>query len=246
MKRALATALIALGAALSGGSASANEPANDEPAFNAKHAVLAEAFAPERFFRGRFGFDPLLTILHLGDDYSYPIYAIAVFRGCHRDDAEGDRSCIDRLRARMVRAPYDGEPERPRYRGLELLTTLRTLAVSNREELITVLDKGAVEWLEADLATCPAALAKAREAEKLAFFNQSLVADDDDMAIVIHSDTIKLTFTPNYFTKLSFDGSPLRGTPGLWGYDFAQSLEECWVPSQATPPWHHGSEEDSE
>ncbi|MFY8196835.1 MAG: hypothetical protein ACOVKV_17335 [Novosphingobium sp.] len=200
--------------------------------------VLAEAFDPERFFDGRYVEAPILTIRYLGDDYDFPVYAIALYKGCHDVDAEGDRSCLDRLQARMIRAPYDGEPERPRWRGTRLLEDLRTRGVSSRKELLKALDDGAVEWLEADLATCPAALNNARSTDELRWFGEPLVQEpSDEMAIIMHFDTIDVRFRPNYFTDFRYQGHVGDGLPSGWADAFAKSLESCWKPATAIRPW---------
>lgn len=200
--------------------------------------VLAEAFDPERFFGGRFVEAPVLTIRYLGDDYDYPVYAIALYRGCHDTDAEGDLTCRDRLRARMVRAPYDGEPERPRWRGTRLLEELRKRGVSSRKELLEALDDGAVEWLEADLAACPNALEHARDTKELRWFGEPLVPEpSNNIAVVMHFDTVDVRFRPNYFTDFRYQGLVDTKLPSGWADAFAKSLESCWKPAAAIRPW---------
>ncbi len=215
--------------------------------FNLHQAVLAEAFDPERFFEGRYIADPILTVRYLGDDYDYPVYGLALYKGCHDADAEGDRSCRDRLQVRMVRAPYDGEPERPRWRGTRLLNELGTKGVSSREELLKALDNGAVEWLEADLATCPAALNHARTTDDLRWFGVPLVEEpSDSIAIVLHADTVEVRFRPNYFTDVRYEGAVDDDLPSGWAVEFAKSLENCWKPSAATRPWRREVAKDND
>jgi len=219
--------------------------ADDSAAFNLNQTVLADAFDPERFFAGRYISDPILTIRYLGDDYDYPVYAIALYKGCHADDPEGDQTCRERLRARMVRAPYDGEPERPRWRGTKLLADLGKLAVSSRSELHAALDLGMVEWLEADLATCPAAMRHARDIGELRWFGVPLVEEpSDSIAIVLHADTVDVRFRPNYFTDVRYTGHVDNDLPSGWAVGLAQSLGDCWTPSNAMPPWRRKPIED--
>jgi hypothetical protein len=212
--------------------------AENRRGFDVHKAVLAEAFDPERFFDGRYVDAPVLTIRYLGDDYDYPVYAIALFKGCHDADAEGDRSCRERLQVRMIRAPYDGEPERPRWRGTRLLEELRSRGVSSRKELLQALDDGAVEWLEADLAACPAALEHARSTGDLRWFSEPLVQEpSDNIAIVLHADTVDVRFRPNYFTDFRYTGIVDDDLPNGWANAFAKSLETCWRPATAIRPW---------
>jgi len=206
--------------------------------FDLHQTVLAEAFDPERFFDGKYIDDPILTVRYLGDDYDYPVYALALYKGCHDADAEGDRSCRDRLQVRMVRAPYDGEPERPRWRGTRLLEELSTRGVSSRKELLAALDDGAVEWLEADLAACPAAMAHARTTDNLRWFGVPLIEEpSDSIAIVLHADTVDVRFRPNYFTDVRYEGIVDDAFPSGWAEEFTKSLESCWKPSTAPRPW---------
>lgn len=235
--RLLAAALICL--------AALPVQAEDRRGFDLHQTVLAEAFDPERFFDGRYIEAPLLTIRYLGDDYDYPVYAIALYKGCHDADAEGDRSCRDRLQARMIRAPYDGEPERPRWRGTRLLEELRNRGVSSRKELFAALDDGAVEWLEADLAACPAALQQARATGDLRWFGEPLVPGaSDNIAIVLHFDTVDVRFRPNYFTDFRYQGHVDADLPSGWADAFATSLENCWKPATATRPWRRAPAKD--
>lgn len=214
--------------------------------FNLHQAVLAEAFDPERFFGGGYA-EPVLTVRYLGDDYDYPVYALALYKGCHDADAEGDRSCRERLQVRMVRAPYEGEPERPRWRGTKLLGDLRTRGVSSQRELLAALDNGAVEWLEADLATCPAALSHARNTANLRWFGAPLVEEpSDSIAIVLHADTVDVRFRPNYFTDVRFKGIVDDDFPSGWAEGFAKSLENCWTPSAAIRPWRRAVTKDTD
>lgn len=212
--------------------------AENRRGFDLHQTVLAEAFDPERFFDGNYVDSPILTIRYLGDDYDYPVYAIALFKGCHDADAEGDRSCRDRLQARMVRAPYDGEPQRPRWRGTRLLEELRIRGISSHKELLQALDNGVVEWLEADLATCPAALQHARNTADLRWFGEPLVPEaSEGIAIVIHYDTVDVRFRPNYFTDVRYQGHVDDSLPSGWADAFAKSLETCWKPATAIRPW---------
>lgn len=214
--------------------------------FDLHQAVLAEAFDPERFFDGGY-VKPVLTVRYLGDDYDYPVYALALYKGCFEADAGGDRSCRERLQVRMIRAPYDGEPERPRWRGTKLLGDLRTRGVSSQKELLAALDSGAVEWLEADLAKCPAAMEHAGTTDNLRWFGVPLVEEPSDgIAIVLHADTVEVRFRPNYFTDVRYEGIVDADLPSGWADRFAKSLENCWKPSAATRPWRRSVAKDTD
>lgn len=82
-----------------------------QPSFDFRERTRALAFDPARFFSEQS--EPAMSVRYLGDDYGYPVYAIAVRRGCtDADRGEGRRTCGERLIARMVRSPYKGEPPR--------------------------------------------------------------------------------------------------------------------------------------
>lgn len=219
--------------------------AEDQGEFDLHNTLLADAFDPETFFQDRYRFAPLLTIRYLGDDWDYPVYAIALFEGCHSDDPEGDRSCQNRLQARMMRAPYDGEPGRPRWRGSKLLGDLRTSGVASREALLDALDTGMVEWLEIDLAECPSGLNYAKKVEGVRWFGESLVTEPaSQITIMAHFDTIDMRFRPNHYSDFRYSGYVDDDVPSGWADGFARSLENCWKPSKATPPWRRAPIED--
>lgn len=213
----------------------------EQEKFSIHATLLSEVFVPEKFFQEDMLTEPLLTITYTGDDWNWPVYALALFKGCHAGDAGDYSSCGDRYTVRMVRGPWDesdGELERPRWRGSALLSNLKDRGVSDRDELFQALDEGAVEWLESDLEQCPAAMKFAETSPDLAWFAQPLIPEpDDEIRIVIHYDTVHVRYTPIYSQRMEYTGEVDQRLPSGWAVQFYDALEDCWSLTQAPPPW---------
>ena len=203
-------------------------------AYNFQDRTRALAFDPARFFPERS--EPSMSIQYLGDDYGYPVYAIAVRKGCtDADQGEARQTCGRRLTARMIRSPYVGKPPRPRTRGQLLFGVIGRSKPQSDDDLIRLLDNAKIEWLEADIGRCPTAMKHLATGRDLKF---SPVIDPsaNSAEIVIHADTI--TFEVNdYLTRSRYDGWLKPNSPAAWANDFASSLETCWKPSTAPVPW---------
>lgn len=210
-------------------------PAQDAgPAYDYRERTRAMAFDPARFFGERPR--PYMSIRYMGDDYGYPVYAIAVAKGCTDTDiGEARRTCGDRLTARMVRAPFAGEPPRPRARGQRLFGMIATEAPGDEAALLRTLDKAGLEWLEADVRSCPAAMAHLATGRTLAF-SPVLDGPGDLGDIVLHADKVSFE-VGDYLVRSRYDGWLKPGTPAAWANAFARSLETCWKPAAATVPW---------
>ena len=204
------------------------------PAYNFQDRTRALAFDPSRFFPERS--EPAMSIRYLGDDYGYPVYAIAVRKGCTQaDQGEARRTCGGRLTARMIRSPYKGKLPRPRARGQRLFGMIAQANPQTDEALLRLLDNTGLEWLEADIRKCPAAMTHLATGRDLKFsspIDQSGSWDD----IVLHADTISFGMG-DYLTRSRYEGWLKSGSPAAWANEFADSLETCWKPSTATVPW---------
>ncbi len=203
------------------------------PAYDFRERIRVLAFNPDRFFPERFGI--AMSVRYLGDDYGYPVYTIAVRKGCTRDDkGEARRTCDKRLIARMVRSPYQGTPARPRARGQRLFGAIAQSEPQNDEALLQLLDNAELEWLEADVRQCSAAMAHLATVRDLRFspiFDQAAPTE-----IILHAD--KVTFEiSDFLVRSRYEGWLKPGSPGAWANDFAASLEACWKPSTAVVPW---------
>lgn len=207
-------------------------------AYDFQERTRALAFDPARFFPGRPA--PAISIRYLGDDYGYPVYAIAVRRGCTDNDSDEVRkTCGERLTARMVRSPYNGNPPRVRARGQRLFALLSQSQPASDAALLPLLDKAGLEWLEADIHTCPTAMAHLATGRDLRFspaFDQV-----KQVEIILHADTISFE-VGEYLERSRYHGWLKPGSPGAWANDFAASLEPCWKPAAALVPWQESKQ----
>lgn len=227
----LATASVSASPALAEGSALAVD--------QQRSAVRQLAFDPDRFFPERT--QPLIAIRYTGDDYGFPVYSIAVRRGCSQQDrGEARKTCGNRMTARMVRAPgigpKEGEGRSRRIAGAQLFARLHESAPQDEAQLRAGIDGLGLDWLEADISACPAAMAHLKTADSIGFFANPVMPDDDSLEIVLHADKIDFEFG-EYLTRSRFVGYAKPGSPGAWAHQFAVSLADCWKPATATAPW---------
>jgi hypothetical protein len=193
------------------------------------------AFDPDKFFVSKFNQTPAITIAYTGDDYAWPVYSIAVWFGC-REDAK-KRPCNSRT-ARMVRAPASLDEERLRHRGSRLIGNLKggqaTTDLAMREQL----DGAGLDWLEADLASCSAASALIEQAGSLNWVPDVIRehASGKPITIFLHADMVRLVLRERLFES-TYEGRIAENSPGAWAVRFARSLEPCWRPASAPPPW---------
>lgn len=218
--------------------ASAREPAMEHETLTAMARQLA--FDPARFFPDAY-VRPLIAIRYTGDDYGYPVYSIAVQRGCRESDVgEARKTCGENFVARMVRAPdfppVDGEPARPRWRGAAVFKHLHDRDPATEADVRAGLDSYGLEWLEADITQCPAALAQAQAGRGISFFADPVLPAFGEQSIVLHADKIEVV-VGGYLTRSRYYGFAKPGSPGDWAVRFAASLETCWKPATATAPW---------
>jgi hypothetical protein len=118
-----------------------------------KQRVTDVAFDPDSFFGTQGQYFRIATIRYRGDDWRFPVYAIAISNGCILGREPG---CDARRIARMVRGTEAVPPERPRWRGSALIGRLGKLGSLDGPGLAKALDAN-VDWLEADLDSCPGA-----------------------------------------------------------------------------------------
>lgn len=201
--------------------------------YDFQERTRALAFDPARFFDDRP--EPAISIRYLGDDYGYPVYAIAVHKGCtEADQGEARRTCGARITARMVRAPFEGEPPRPRARGQKLFAMIARSAPRNDDALLRVLDTARLEWFEADVGACPTAMAQLAASRDLKF--SAALDPASEIELVLHADKVSFE-TGDYLMRSRYEGWLKPGSPGAWANDFAKSLAACWKTSAAPVPW---------
>jgi hypothetical protein len=204
------------------------------PSYDYRERTRALAFDPARFFPERS--HPAISVRYLGDDHAFPVYAIAVRKGCvDTDQGEARRTCGERLVARMVRSPFEGKPPRPRARGQRLFATIAQSMPQNDDALLRLLDNTGLEWLEADVGKCPAAMAHLATGRDLKF-SPAMDQAGPPAEIVLHADTVSFEIG-EYLTRSRYEGWLKPGSAGAWANDFAASLEACWKPSTALVPW---------
>lgn len=205
------------------------------PSYDFRERVQAFAFDPNRFFYDPS--EPAMSVRYLGDDSGFPVYAIAVRRGCtNADRGKARRTCGERLIARMVRSPLgEGKSPRARARGQRLFATIARAAPQNDDALLGLLDNMGLEWLEADIHKCPTAMAHPATGRELKF-SSALEHAGQPAEIILHADTV-LFETGDYLTPSRYEGWLKPGSPDMWANDFAASLETCWNPSPAPVPW---------
>lgn len=204
------------------------------PTYDYREHTRELAFDPDRFFPEQRGL--AMSVRYLGDDYDYPVYAIAVREGCtDADKGEARRTCGERLIARMIRSPYDGKPPRPRARGQRLFAAIGQSQPQSDDALIRLLDSMGLEWLEADVRKCPTAMAHLATGRDLKFSTAIDQLGKLD-GIVLHADTVSFE-VGGHKMRSHFQGWLKPGSPGAWANDFATSLETCWKPSTAPVPW---------
>lgn len=206
--------------------------------------VRAMAFDPTRFFttaQGRDGSD--VRILYTGDDYGWPIHAIAIAAGCQGDEGLSPEACATRLTARMVRAPAPPGMDRPRQRGTYLLGQLAQRNATTPPRIAAALSEVGTEWLEADLRTCEAALTVLRRADEADWTPNSFInldrpptAVDYLAGLTMHADMVQVEFQ-QHSRRSTYRGEVAEGTPAGWADTLATAIEPCWRPASAPPPW---------
>ncbi|WP_326525869.1 hypothetical protein [Sphingomonas sp.] len=197
-----------------------------------RREVTALAFDPARFFDA--GPD-LVRIAYRGDDYDWPVWSIAIRTGCLPGAAR--EGCGERRIARMVRAALPQGAERPRQRGVALVTNVAGRKPADVAAVAAALDTAKVEWVEADLTTCPGALEALASASDTRWVPDGLApAPSQDIMIVLHADRIRVEF-PDHLRSATYDGWIAPGSPAEWANRFATLVEPCWKPAAAPPPW---------
>ena len=197
-------------------------------------AIAAAAFEPSTFFSA----DPdrdrsVLRIVHL-DQYGRPIYSIAIHEGCFVNKGWSEQ-CGNRLVARMVRAPAPFKNADLRNRSIDLAKRLVRRNATTHKTIRSALPSLDLEWMEADLHTCPGFDEQLASAANLAWLPLTLTPDREQL-IWVDTDSVEVAFD-YYPTTSTFSGVPIEGSPGEWAVNLARTLDGCSRPSKALPPW---------
>lgn len=202
--------------------------------------VLEMAFDPALYFPSRYVADSsMIKITYTGDDYGWPVYAIAVAEGCvDREDVQRD-NCTSRLRARMVRAPAPAGLTRPRQRGSYLIGEIVAKSAVSADQIRTALTEINPEWVEADLRICPGAMDALKRSSEAVWVPEAVAEPDSDagnVEIVLHADIIEVELR-QYARRASYRGWIAEDSPAAWAESLAAVLEPCWRPASVTAPW---------
>lgn len=201
--------------------------------YEVRDQIARAAFDPSTYYaKEEYAFD-LIHITYRGDDRGWPFYTIAIRSHCDKTPAG---ECQKMRTARMVRVPVEAD-ERPRRSGNRLVSEVMQKAAS-AQDIPKALDAAGLQWVEADLATCPGAMPVLAEALQTKWVLKSMVAPaaGEEFSITLHADTVTVTFK-ELINQASYTGALFEGTPAAWGHKLAKTLEPCWKPANATPPW---------
>ncbi|MFT3997706.1 MAG: hypothetical protein QM667_09885 [Asticcacaulis sp.] len=227
---------IAMGLVLAAGdgqeTTEAQRKADGQKTVETRDLISKVAFDPALYFANEPKGSEVVLISYTGDDYGWPVYSIAVHYGC---TAEG---CNPQRRARMVRAPITDPSDRPRRWGLTLVNKVTAKGASTPEAVAGALDTLGLDWVEADLMTCPGAMTAMADLGKAEWIRDDVVKPDPNgsIEIVLHADRIRVE-VPDYLRKATYDGFIAKGSPAAWADALAKTLEPCWKPVSASPPW---------
>lgn len=123
--------------------------------------AAALGFDPNKLFEKGRGEREIVTVAYMGDDFGWPVFSLAVIKGCFGWKA--GQGCGWKGAVRTVRAPAPPDLRRPRERGSNLMKHVLRSSGSMRDKL----DQAGLEWLEADLDKCPGAAAQFEKAGDL-------------------------------------------------------------------------------
>lgn len=203
----------------------------------ARDRVQKLAFDPSSFFVFERGRENLITIRYHGDEMGAPVYSLAIREGCLASQSSG-RDCTTRRTARMVRATAPPGQPRPRMRGFALMQQVLEADAVTREQIAATLDNARLEWVEADLAHCPAAAKLIQKADEIAWVPAEVHSPDLNRprSIVLHADMVQVTFATSA-RQSTYVGHVAEGSPARWAVELVDTLEPCWRPSAVSPPW---------
>lgn len=200
--------------------------------------ISAVAFDPTTFFRNEYGLPSLIRIAHV-DHFRRPIYSISIEDGCLEGEAWSD-ACLSRLTARMVRAPAPPSMRNERDRSIHLARQLVQRRATTRAAIRSQLASLRLEWMEADLTSCPGIRETLARAANLNWVPEEITGPplpNGDVRIYLDTDSVQVAFDTGFITS-TFEGVPTQGSPGSWATELAAALEPCWRPARTAPPWN--------
>ncbi len=185
--------------------------------------------------------EPDLTARYMGDEYGWPVWALAARIACPTQNGlEHPNACPAEDRDWIIRqaaAPQLEGNQRPRYNGSSFAGRVREGLQAN-SDVNTVAREAGLIWREARLSGCPVA----QEAFD-AFRNVSWIPTDhplvdtrDELTLPLHADTIELTLQ-TYLQETRFTGWLAEGNPANRFNAFVVALQSCWTTPAVPAPW---------
>jgi hypothetical protein len=199
--------------------------------------VLDNAFDANRSFNGdlRSSSDDEMVLAvsaSARDDYA-PAYSLAIAYRCLPNGPAGEWQCS--YSARMLRTgPTVSD-------GFEksLLLYAQAQESKNASEMKRHLDDGALEWLEADVASCPNGIF-AMDSIRVANWRPDThyaLLDVGDREVILHPAAIRVTMHGVY-TTTTYEGWLLAGGVPAAVQKLVETLEPCWKPATSPRPWN--------
>lgn len=237
---------VGLGVALMAFGVSAH--AQQEPTLDDRQIATREiskiAFTPEAFFPGDESGPRGLRVVYRGDDYGWPVWALAVRFGC-----EGSREpgCHRHWRARAVLAPPPPNANpmaqlflRPRSRGSSIVAKAVRLRASDPDRpWPSIVGELGLAWLETDHAACPrgtTALARVRDVKWISPWTVPPALNEEEERkpppIYLHPDRLQIRLGSLSTTAVADEIGA-----AVWARELFATLQTCFTPSTAERPW---------
>lgn len=214
-------------------------PATSTDAFvkhmmEARETVARLAFDPDRYFADERSGRNDIRIVYSGDAFGWPIYAIAIRRGC--GPANTGRGCDAGFRMRMARAPAPASMSRPRDRAIPIWRRFTEGPGRTPRQAAAILDEAEVEWLETDSVDCPGVAPLLERTSAMSWVPVGLSPGQMPAAPVMHYDVVEISFSA-YSSRATYIGAIVEGAPSGWAARLALAAERCWRPAASVAPW---------
>jgi hypothetical protein len=100
------------------------------------------------------------------------------------------------------------------------------------------LDRAGLEWVEADLNSCPGATRKFEEGRLIVWVPIEIFASvrPPTREVVMHADNVEVVFTDSS-RRTTYQGYVAPGSAAQWAVELAAALDACWRPLVAVAPW---------
>lgn len=217
------------------------QEASPEISSSQAHAAIwhgpfsANSFFPEHFV------GPDLTARYIGDDYGWPVWAVAAKLACPNPETlDRSSACEPEERDWVIRqaaAPEIQEGARPRRNGFAFSQQMQVGLQANSDVNTVARDAGLI-WREARMSACPVAQEAFDAFRNVSWLptNHPLVYTSDELNLVLHADKIQLTLQ-TYLQETTFTGWLAEGNPADRFNAFVVALEPCWTTPSVPAPW---------